>query len=264
MNRHKTKDKPVTIETTRIEIVRFLDTLMGIASIEDVSRNGLQVEGAVKVRRVGLAVDACLASYKAAAAHDCQMLIVHHGLIWGGLPYLTGAVYRQVKFLVENSLNLYAAHLPLDLHPEHGNNAQLAKAIGMENPVPFGMYHGIAIGIEGMVTPERSVEALSHDLAEAIDVTPLSLPFGKKLCRRIAVVSGSASEIIDEAIAKGVDCFITGEPKHTHYHLAQEAGLNVIYGGHYHSETLGVKALGTVLEQEFGIESVFLDIPTTV
>jgi dinuclear metal center YbgI/SA1388 family protein len=247
-----------------MDIVRYLNTLLAIDSIEDVSRNGLQVEGTEKVHRVGLAVDACLASYKAAAAHDCQMLIVHHGLIWGGLPYLTGAVYRQVKFLIENSLNLYAAHLPLDLHPEHGNNARLAKAIGMENPLPFGTYHGIAIGIEGMVTPERSVEALSHALAEAIDVTPLSLPFGKKLCRRIAVVSGSASEIIGEAIEKGVDCFITGEPKHTHYHLAQEAGLNVIYGGHYHSETLGVKALGEVLEQEFGIESVFLDIPTTV
>ncbi len=130
MKDEKAKGRSKTGKTaTRAEVVLFLNTLLAIEKIEDLSRNGLQVEGAETIRRVGLAVDGCLASYEAAAHRDCQMLIVHHGMIWGGLPSLTGDVYRQVRFLIEASLNLYAAHLPLDLHPELGNNARLAAAI---------------------------------------------------------------------------------------------------------------------------------------
>jgi dinuclear metal center YbgI/SA1388 family protein len=251
-------------EAARTDIVRFLNSLLAVDSIEDVSRNGLQVEGTETVRRVGLAVDACLASYEAAAANNCQMLIVHHGLIWGGLPSLTGDVYRQVRFLFDAGLNLYAAHLPLDRHPSLGNNARLAEVIGLKNLRDFGMYKGIAIGFEGILTQAKTTGELCRALAKATGGTPLSLPFGPKQNRRIAIVSGSASEIIAEAVAKNIDCYITGEPKHAHYHLAREAGLNVIYGGHYHTETLGVQALGRVLETEFGIGSVFLDLPTTV
>ena len=248
----------------RAGVVHFLDTLLAIDRIEDLSRNGLQVEGTATIRRVGLAVDACLASYEAAVLNGCQMLIVHHGMIWGGLRSLTGDVYRQVKFLIEASLNLYAAHLPLDLHSELGNNARLAAAIGIKKQFPFGIYQDASIGFEGTIAKPMGLDALCRALEKTTGGTTLTLPFGKKFNKRIAIVSGDASAIIGEAVTKRVDCFITGEPNHAHYHLAREAGLNVIYCGHYHSETLGVKAVGKALERAFGIESVFLDIPTIV
>ncbi|MGA3051452.1 MAG: Nif3-like dinuclear metal center hexameric protein [Chitinispirillaceae bacterium] len=266
MKEEKTKGKNTAARKTakRAGVVQFLDKLLAIDRIEDLSRNGLQVEGAATIRRVGLAVDACLASFEAATLNDCEMLIVHHGMIWGSLRSLTGDVYRQVRFLIEASLNLYAVHLPLDLHPELGNNARLAAAIGIKKPFPFGIYNGIPIGFEGTIVRPLRLDTLCRALEKVTGGTTLALPFGKKFNKRIAIVSGGASSIIGEAVAKHVDCFITGEPNHAHYHLAREAGLNVIYGGHYHSETLGVKAVGKALEREFGIESVFLDIPTTV
>jgi len=248
----------------RTDLVRYLDTLLDIDKIDERSCNGQQVEGCDTIRRAGLAVDGCLAAYEAAAAHGCQMVIVHHGMIWGGLTSLTGATFRQVKFLVENGLNLYAAHLPLDLHAVFGNNARLAAAVGIGRPLPFGVYHGIAIGFEGTLVRPLGLDPLCRALEKATGGATQTLAFGKKLNKRIAIVSGGASSIINEAIEKGIDCFITGEPDHTHFHLAKEAGLNVIYGGHYHSETPGVKAIGRLLEQKFGIESVFLDIPTSV
>jgi dinuclear metal center YbgI/SA1388 family protein len=246
----------------REKLVQFLDTELKIRSIQDLSRNGLQVEGTERIVRVGLAVDACEEAYEAAAHENCQMIIVHHGMIWGGLPYITKNIYRQVKFLFDHAINLYAAHLPLDLHPKYGNNAQIADILGVRSRKPFGNYKGTLVGYEGVLPGAMNIGALSSRLEKALGGSNVLLPFGKKMIRSVGIMSGRATDILAEAIEKGVDCFITGEPRHEHHHLAKEAGINVIYCGHYYSEKVGVQAVGKLIEKKFGIESIFLDVPT--
>lgn len=250
--------KPIDRET----LVNFLDKELKIHKINDLSRNGLQVQGAEKVRRVALAVDACVEAYRAAADAKCQMIIAHHGMIWGGLPCIKESVYRQVKFLLDRGINLYAAHLPLDLHPKYGNNARIAGMLGIRSQKTFGDYKGIMIGYEGVLPAAVGVHELSVRLERALGGKNVLLPFGKKKIRRVGIVSGRAGDILAEAVAKRLDCFVTGEPKHEHYHLAKEAGINVIYCGHYYSEKAGVQATGELIERKFGIKSMFLDIPT--
>jgi dinuclear metal center YbgI/SA1388 family protein len=246
------------------EVVCFLDKELNSDTIPDVSRNGLQVQGAERISRLGLAVDACMDVYAAAAEKGCQMVVAHHGLIWGGLAHITKSVYRQIKFLFENGINLYAAHLPLDLHPEYGNNAQIARMLGLKARKPFGDYKGISIGFQGMLPKQIPVQELSGRLEKLLGGKNTLLTFGKKEVKSVAVVSGGAGDIIEEAISKNVDCYVTGEPRHEQYHLAKEAGLNVIYCGHYHSEKAGVLAIGKLLEKKFGIETIFLDVPTII
>jgi len=249
---------------SRERIVKFLNKELKIDEVEDFSRNGLQVEGTKKIQRVGLAVDACGEAYRAAADNNCQIVIAHHGLIWGGLPSVTKTVYRQIKFLFDHGINLYAAHLPLDLHPTYGNNARIAALLGLRSRKPFGDYKGVMIGCEGVLPAAARIRELSGRLEKSLGGKNVLLPFGKQKIRRVGAVSGRAGDILAEAIGKNLDCFITGEPNHEHYHLAKEAGINVIYCGHYYSEKAGVQALGKLIQKKFGIESVFLDIPTAV
>lgn len=253
-----------TPSVNRTELCSFLDETLGIAAVADLSSNGLQVEGAATISRIGCAVDACLDSYRMAAEQQCNMLLVHHGIIWGGLASITGPVYRQVKFLVDHSLNLYAAHLPLDLHPVLGNNARLADLLRLEKRKPFGLYKGTNIGFEGVRRNAISRDALVDLLCRNLDAECTVLPFGPEKIKRIAVVSGGAAGELPEAIAKGVDCYITGESSHENYHAALEGTINVIYAGHYHTEKGGVQALGELITRKFGIPAHFIDIPTPI
>ena len=222
------------------------------------------MQGVKTINKIGLAVDACMAAYKKAAAKKCQMLVVHHGLIWNGLTSIRGAEYEQVRYLLEHGLNLYAAHLPLDMHPEVGNNIMLAKALKLSSVKPFGSYKGSLIGYEGVLPAAASLNEIGRACGRILGGTFSMLPFGKKKCRTVAIVSGGGSDAIPEAIDKGIDCFITGEPSHWNHHAALEAHLNVLYLGHYHSEKPGVKAVGKKLEKEFDVETVFIDEPTLV
>ncbi len=249
---------------SRSDIVSFLDEYLSVGAIDDVSCNGLQVEGAVEVQRVGLAVDASLEAYRRAAESGCGMLLVHHGIIWGGLRSISGNTYRHVRFLIEQEISLYAAHLPLDLHAESGNNARLAAMLGLQDVVPFGVYHGILIGYAGRRPDRPSLSQLSEELSAALGGTCTTLPFGPERCELLGIVSGGGSDALPEAVRKGLHCLVTGEPSHPNHHFALETGINVLYGGHYHTETPGVKALGALLEEKFGIEAVFLDVPTLV
>jgi dinuclear metal center YbgI/SA1388 family protein len=252
----------MTVE--RSAIVSHLNSILSISEIPDDSCNGLQVEGSGEIVTIGLAVDACLAVFEKAAENKCQMLVVHHGLIWRGLTSIRGMVKRQIEFLIRHNLNLYAAHLPLDLHAEFGNNITLAKSIGLLDIKPFGAYKGRAIGFMGTVSHALSIEEIGNNVQAAIGGTFSSLPFGKQNSKTIAVVSGGGSDALPEAIEKGVDCFITGESDHRNHHLALEGKINVLYCGHYHTETLGVKALGAHLEKKFDVKTIFIDEPTLV
>lgn len=246
------------------EIVSFLDNHLRIGQISDFSCNGLQVQGAPQLTRIGLAVDGCMESFKKAVELKCQLLFVHHGIIWDGIRSIRGTVYNQIRYLFEHNLNLYAAHLPLDMHSESGNNVQLARILGLKNLQPFGFYKGNYIGYEGHLTNGLELDHLVATLCNKLDTECTVLPFGNKLIKRVALVSGGGTNELTEAISKNIDCYITGEHSHQNYHAALEAGINVIYAGHYHTEKLGVQATGTLLTQQFGIETVFIDIPTAI
>jgi dinuclear metal center YbgI/SA1388 family protein len=249
---------------SREKIVAYLDAFLGIEKIKDSSCNGLQVQGVKTVKRIGLAVDACMAAYKKAVAKKCEMLVVHHGLIWNGLTSIKGVEYKQIRYLINYGLNLYAAHLPLDMHAEVGNNIMLAKALKLSSVNPFGNYKDSLIGYEGVLPAATSLDEIGRACKKIIGGEFSTLPFGKEKCRTVAIVSGGGSDAIPEAVDKGLDCFITGEPDHWNHHAALEAGINVLYLGHYHSEKPGVMAVGKKLEKEFDVETVFVDVPTLV
>ena len=247
----------------RDEIVNFLDEYLNVLAFPDKSRNGLQVEGKEEVEKIAFAVDACMDTFVKAKALGADMLIVHHGLIWEGIEYVRGLVQKRLKFLLENELNLYAAHLPLDLHPEVGNNAQLLKLLGLEAKEPFGSYNGLSIGYISEFDEPKPLPLIAQILVEKLKTDYVkAYEFGVEEIKRVAVVSGRGGFAIPEAIEKGVDLFMTGEFLHDDYHTAKEGRLSVIAAGHYASETLGVKALMPVLREKFGVKTVFIDNPT--
>jgi dinuclear metal center YbgI/SA1388 family protein len=244
------------------ELTNYLDSYLDIASISDYrgAFNGLQVEGRVEIRRVAVAVDVAIATIEQAVAGGADLMIVHHGLFWGVTAPLTGAYYRRVSGLVKNELALYACHLPLDVHPEVGNNHVLARQLGLTVGGLFGDYEGIPIGVWADAEMGRAefVERVSH----LLEVNPLVMPTGPEQTRRIGIITGGAGSYISAAQTAGCDTFLTGEGPHHTYFEAEERGLNVIYAGHYATETVGVKALAAHLEKRFSLEWFFIDHPT--
>lgn len=244
------------------DLVRYLDKRLEIGAVEDSSNNGLQVQGPEEVKRVAVATDAAMAVYQGAAEAGCELLIVHHGLIWRGIERVTGREYEHIKFLLDHGIGLYAAHLPLDLHGELGNNAELARMAGLEAREPFGAYKGTTIGFQGRLPKPMSRESLARTWQEQLGGESLILPFGPDPVRTVGIVSGGGSSALPDAIAAGLDCFVTGEGAHQDHHLAMEAGIGVIYLGHYHSETPGVRAVAGDIAAHFNIETCFIDVPT--
>jgi len=222
--------------------------------------NGLQVANRGSVTRIAAAVDASLATVKLAITAGADLLIVHHGLFWGPAHPWTGKKYELLRLLLENDLAVYSSHLPLDAHPRLGNNAQLCAALGLKKLRPFFSTHGQTIGFKSRTTISR-VE-LAAKLARATGAKPRVIPGGDRICRHIGVVTGGAGDDLKLAAAEGVDTFITGEGSHWTYALAEELGLNVFYGGHYATETFGVKALAAELAKKFKLPWQFLDYPT--
>jgi dinuclear metal center YbgI/SA1388 family protein len=246
----------------RDDIVSFLDERLDIGRIKDKSNNGLQVAGTTGVSKIAVATDAAMAVYKRAAAENCGMLIVHHGLIWGGIQYVTHRNREHLKFLLEHDINLYAAHLPLDMHPLIGNNAVLASIPGLIEKQPFGNYNGEDIGFSGKLIEPLPAKEIADRFAEKLGGAPEILGFGPVENQTIAIISGGGGSVLKEAVEKGFDCFVTGEMSHDVYHTAMEGHINVILLGHYLSETVGVKALGEETASRFGIPMIFIDEPT--
>ena len=245
------------------ELTAYLDDYLRVAEIADTSQNGLQVEGAQAVERVAFAVDACQAAFEQAVEAGAQLLVVHHGLLWDRPLRLVGPHFRRVRTLVEGRCGLYAVHLPLDAHPEVGNNAELGRLLGLQDTRPFGAYHGVEIGVAGVLDPPVEIPVLIGRLTKALTVPPVRvLAHGPAEARRVGVMSGLAVTMIDQADAEGLDTFVTGETSHSYFHQAAERGLNVLFAGHYATETLGVKALARHIEERFGLETAFLELPT--
>lgn len=243
-------------------IVAHLDRYLRHAEVNDYSGawNGLQIENAGEVRRIGAAVDACAATIEAAAGQGIDLLLVHHGLFWGGVQPLTGTTRRKVKTALDGNLAIYSSHLPLDLHPIVGNNALLCRALGFKKCTPFFHAKGQIIGLQTRVALTR--EELSRRLEKALGAKPHLSPGGPAKTARIGVVTGGAGGEIAQAAREGVDTFITGEGPHHSYTAAEELGVNLFYGGHYATETFGVKALAAHVARRFRVPWEFLDHPT--
>jgi dinuclear metal center YbgI/SA1388 family protein len=244
------------------ELVRHLDGYLAVTEFRDWpgAVNGLQVESAGEVTRIAAAVDAAEAVIEAAVGQGADLLLVHHGLYWGRTSPLVGRVYRKFATLLRRNLAVYAAHLPLDAHPEVGNNAQLAERLGVPVEGWWGEVEGRAIGVWGTLAVER--DALAERITRALGNAPRLLPFGPARCSRVGIITGSAGSMIAEAAAAGLDTFVTGEGQHWTYCEAEELGVNVLYAGHYATETLGVRALAADLERRFGLPWSFIDHPT--
>ncbi len=244
------------------ELVAYLDRYLRIREVPDAPEalNGLQVANAGQVTRVAAAVDLCEATVRMAAAGGCDLLLVHHGLFWGGLKPLTGPAYRRVAGLIQHGVALYSAHLPLDLHPDVGNNAVLARHLGVTVRGPFGEEHGVPIGVWGDLDVSRA--GLEQQIAAVLGAPPRVLAFGPAQVRHLGIVTGGAGSLIAQAARAGLDTYITGEGAHHTFFDAEELGLNVFYAGHYATETVGVRALAAHLETKFGLPWTFLDHPT--
>lgn len=245
------------------EVVEFLDSYLNIREVPDYpgALNGLQVTSRSPVERISAATDACQVTIEMAAEEGSQLLLVHHGLFWHNVAPLTGRTYRRVRALFDADLALYSAHLPLDLHAEIGNNVLLAAALDVQMEGRFGSHMGIE-GLGVWAAADLPLTELSKRVQRACGGEPLVIPGGPAHVRRIGIVTGGAGDMVGQAAADGLDTLITGEGSHHTFHEATELGVNLIYAGHYATETFGVRALAERTAAEFDLEWGFLEHPT--
>lgn len=243
-------------------IAAHCDKILRTREIKDFDGavNGLQVENAGAVTKIAATVDASLATVKLAIAAKADLLVVHHGLFWNVRQPWTNTNYELLRLLMENNLAVYSAHLPLDFHSKLGNNVILCQSLGLKNLKPFLLKDGQHYGLQSRTKISRSI--LAGKLQRATGEKPLLVPGGNEICERIGVITGGAGDFLQQAADEGVDTFITGEGPHWTFALAEELGVNILYGGHYATETFGVKALAAELSKKFKLPWAFLDHPT--
>jgi dinuclear metal center YbgI/SA1388 family protein len=244
------------------ELVAYLNDYLRIGEVPDAdgALNGLQVENSGRVTRVAAAVDASARTIREVVRRRCDLLLVHHGLYWDGNRPMTGRRYRRLKPLLDADVAVYASHLPLDVHEEVGNNAQLLRALRIEPAGRFGVHRGAEIGWWGSTQLKR--EVLAARLADVLGTRVHIMPCGPEVVRRVGVITGGAGSMIGDALAAGLDAYITGEGMHHNHFDAEEGGINVFFGGHYATETWGVRALAEHIEARFGLPWEFIDHPT--
>ena len=247
----------------RRELVDYLDDYLLIAEIEDYGPQGLQVEtDNTTVDRIALAVDSSPAVIEAAAGWDADLLLVHHGILWRSVEPIAGPLGRRVRLLLGHGVNLYAAHLPLDAHPEVGNNAVLAQLLNVDVRRWWCEPTNVPIGVLGQAPAGTLLDDFVVAVEDQLTTDARVLAHGPEQIENVAIVSGFGADRVEEARALGADTFLTGETSHANYWAASDYGLNVIYAGHYATETVGVQALGRHLADKFSLEVKFFDFPT--
>jgi dinuclear metal center YbgI/SA1388 family protein len=262
------------------DIVEYLDSRIMLDQVKhDPSNNGLQIEGKKDVEKVAFCVDTSVTLINKAIEMGADFIFVHHGLSWGNsLKYIRNYSADMIRLLMKNDISLYAAHLPLDGHPEFGHNVLLADILLLQNKEPFSLYNGTTIGVKGVLpakeTPQKIASRLGKELDSIIDsysscTVPSELEnsstiIGKdKIIHTVGIVSGGGGmACVNDAIYENLDCVITGEPSHGMYHLARENGITVITPGHYRTEVPGVVAVMDFLKDAFDLETEFINIPT--
>lgn len=249
----------------RDDIVRFLNETLRVDSIPDYGPQGLQVEGKDEVRKVAVGVSASAELFRRAIEERADLVICHHGMIWDrDSRVVRGRLKNRLQMLLDHEMTLLAYHLVLDAHETHGNNALIAREIGLVDVAPFALYRGAAIGRKGRFAHPPSHEMLLQLVRRVFGGEPLVFPFGPNPVRTIGIVSGGAQGEVEQAIQEGLDAYLTGEVSEFVQETAREAGITFISAGHYRTETFGVRSLADLLAREFRLDTVFLDVPNPV
>ena len=247
-------------------IIAYLDELLSPASFEDHGPNGLQVPGPDRVQTVVTGVSASAELFERAAEHSADLVLVHHGLFWSGAPLaLTASSKRRLQLLFDHDMALAAYHLPLDGHPEVGNNALIADGLGCSSHAPFAQHRGATIGVAGRFDGDGITAA--ELVARVVRLTgrePLVFPAGPERVRTIGIVSGAGADYLADAVSAGHDAFLTGEPAERVMTHAQEEGIQFVAAGHYATETFGVRRLGDLVADRFGIRHLFVNVPNPI
>lgn len=248
----------------RKELTRYLADYLDVAQFKDYCPNGLQVEGNAEVRTVATGVTASVETIQAAVDMGADTLIVHHGIIWKGAnPTYTGGYRERVRLLIENNINLLGYHLPLDAHSEVGNNVQLASLLGLTKVTPFGSYSGMDLGVQGEVSG-LTIEEFAEVIERALGRKPIVVAGGPELLHSVGIITGGAQGELGQAIAQGLDAYVTGEASEMNCHQAREEGIHFIAAGHHATERGGPKALGEHLATQFGLKVDFLDLDNPI
>ncbi|MDH5353633.1 MAG: Nif3-like dinuclear metal center hexameric protein [Gammaproteobacteria bacterium] len=247
------------------DLCKFCDDYLHVGEFADYCPNGLQVESTDEVSHIVCGVTASLDLIEAAIDVGADTLLVHHGYFWKGESQaISGFKGRRIRALIKNNLNLIAYHLPLDAHPEVGNNAQLARVMGWSVEKSFGSIGSHDLVLSGSLASATSLDELSESIASRLDTDPLAIACGDKPVSRIAWCTGAAQSYIEEAAEHGVDAFISGEVSEHTFHFAREAGIHYIAAGHHATERYGVQALAALLRERFNLRQQFIDIPNPV
>jgi len=245
---------------SRDEILAFVNDYLDLDSYADYGPMGLQVVGSPDVRKIACSVSASRELFERAAEAGAQMVLVHHGLFWDRDTRVIDSVMRErLKALFDHDLSLVAYHLALDAHPEVGNNALLARELGVKAEKRFTEW-----GYGGQLGESVPISEFANRVQERLGRMPLVFSYGPEHVERVAVLSGGAARHLADAAAEGYDCFVTGEADEPTKHAAKESGVHFVAGGHYATETLGVRALSAKLAQQFGLEWEFVDLPNPV
>ncbi len=249
---------------TRNELIKYLDDYLNCMDFQDLGPNGLQVEGRDEINKIITAVSSSVELFEKAVAMKADTVLVHHGIIWDfERPLYKGGYKQRVKLLLENDINLLAYHLPLDAHLEVGNNAVMARILGLQNIQPFGEYKGQFVGVQGIL-PAQDAEVVFDRIKEKTKKDALIFPYGPQKISRVGLISGGAQKEVKQAIDLGLDLFISGEVSEFIMHLVKEEGIHYVAAGHYATERFGVQALGEHLQKKFGLDVQFIDIPNPV
>lgn len=249
-----------------LQMVAELDELLDAEGTADYCPNGLQVEGRHEVSTVVTAVSASRALFEVAAAREADAILVHHGILWNAseAARIVGTLRERIRILMENDISLIAYHLPLDRHIELGNAAQLARRLGLEELEPFGVHSGAPTGVCGVFYEPVDPLEFSAAVAEACEREPQVFPGKPGAISSVGIVTGGAQREFHQAVAAGLDAYITGEATEWVLHQAAEDGVHYIAAGHYATETFGVRALGRWLTEHHGLDVEFIDLPNPV
>lgn len=246
------------------DLIEYLDDFLSIDEIGDESENGVQVDATAEIEKVAFAVDIRKDIAERAIEKNVDMLFVHHGLIWGGgIEALTGRNYDIIRNLIQNDIGLYGAHLPLDVHPEVGNNVELARTIDAEIGEPILEYHGTKIARMASFEDKRKVEDIAKELEEKLDTETYSLQEDEEV-KKLGILTGKGGQALSEAKENGAELFITGERTYKAYNEALDLDIPLIFAGHYATETLGVKKIKELLGEKFDVQTEFLASKTPI
>lgn len=248
----------------RDELTEYLNEYLQIDKFKDYGPNGCQVEGRREVKKIVTGVSACVELFEKAIEKKADAILVHHGIIWNfERPVYRGGYKKRVKILLNNDINLFAYHLPLDAHAEVGNNIRLAKILDLKTLEPFGDYNGTFIGYKGEISGSEAMDVFDS-IKSQINPDAVIFPFGPDVIRSVGIISGGAQKEVKQAVLQGLDLYITGEVSEHILHYVKEEGIHFVAAGHHATERFGIIALGEHLNEKFGVDVEFVDIPNPV